>query len=243
MAATSTNVFRGDVGAAYVSIDKLSFDASYTTVREKHEEVGGRDARRIEVSGIVVGEDSLANIEGRLDAIMGAASDDGDDVALSLRAGRRLWVRRLKFEREVACAGLTGSFLLSLEARDPYEESVEETSVKWTVTASGATKKVTPAGDVFSLPAITLVAVGNIVNPSFGDGVRTLGYSGTVGNGQTLVLDAPRGKVTLDGTDVTPYASGCFPHLAPGGTTLTYADDPSSSHTASVTIAFRNRWW
>ena len=31
MAATSTNVFRGDVGAAYVSIDKLSFDASYTT--------------------------------------------------------------------------------------------------------------------------------------------------------------------------------------------------------------------
>ena len=75
------------------------------------------------------------------------------------------------------------------------------------------------------------------------DGTRTLAYSGTVADGESLVLDSAAGTASLNGQDVTPYTSGVFPRVAPEGTTLTYVDDATSSHTASVTVAFRDRWW
>jgi hypothetical protein len=56
-------------------------------------------------------------------------------------------------------------------------------------------------------------------------------------------MDGRSGVVTLEGADVTPYTSGEFPRIAPEGTTLTYEDDAASSHTAAVTVAFRDRWW
>lgn len=133
--------------------------------------------------------------------------------------------------------------MLSLDAPDPFEESATVRSYPWPVTSSGASKAVPGGGNVFALPTISLVAAGNVTNPSFSDGTRTLTSWGTVGNGKTLVFDGPAGVVRLDGQDVTPYTTGLFPRIAPGGTTLTFADDASSSHTAAVVVTVRDRWW
>ncbi|HIJ74645.1 MAG TPA: hypothetical protein HPP83_11145 [Candidatus Hydrogenedentes bacterium] len=226
-----------------ITLGAVTFDDKHTTVREKQEEVGGRNERQIEIVGVILGESSLSDVESKLDAIADAASEEDYSAVLSVRAGRRLLVRRESFVREVARESLAGSFALKLAAKDPFEEASSTTNVNWTISISGATKAVSANGNVFSRPTITLVASGAVVNPSFSDGTRTIAFSGTVADGETLVLDAVTGLATLEDEDVTPYSSGLFPRISPEGTTLTYEDDDASSHAASVTVGFRDRWW
>ncbi len=226
-----------------ITLGSVTFDEANTTVREKLEEVGGRNERRVTISGIVLGDSAPAAIETRLDAILDAASLEDYTGVLSLRANRRLLVRREAFKRELRPEELVGAFTLELSAREPFEESIAETTVSWAIAASGATLSVTPSGTMDARPIISLTATGTLVNPAVGDGARTMGFSGTVPNGQVLVFDAPAGRVTLAGADVTPYTTGQFPRLLPEGTTLTYTDAAASSHTASATVRFRSRWW
>lgn len=226
-----------------VALGSVTFDEANTTVREKLEEVGGRNERRIMLAGLVLGEDTVAAIEARLDAMLDAASLEDYTGVLSLRAGRRLLVRRDAFKRELRPEELVGAFTLELSARDPYEESSAESSTSWSIAASGATKSVASSGTSDARPIIALTASGALINPALSDGVRTLTFYGTVSSGKVLTVDAAAGKVTINATDVTPYTSGQFPRIAPEGTTLTYTDATGSSHTASGTIRFRDRWW
>ena len=226
-----------------ITLGSVTFDPAHTTVREKYEEVGGRDARRIIVSGLVVGESSVDAVETALDAIMTAASEDGFEAELSLRSGRRLWVQRVSFIREVSKDGLVGSFVFELDAKDPFEESTATRSVLWSVTASGNAKSISGGGSAFSMPSITFVPDGDVVCPAFSDGDRKVTYLGTVRDGETMVFNGGTGVVTLDGEDVTPYSEGVFPQIAPEGSVLTYTDRPESSHKISVTVTIRDRWW
>lgn len=226
-----------------ITLNGLAFDEAHTTVREEYAEVGGRDARIIRISGVIAGESSVVAIESALDAILDAASAEDYSADLSLREGRVLHVRRAKFQREIAASSLLGSFILELEAKSPFEEAATQSEEPWTIAASGATIALETDGNVFSLPRIELVASGALVNPAMSDGIRTLTYMGTVGDGETLVVDAASGTVTLEGVDVTPYTMGEFPRIASEGTTLTYTDDASSAHTASATVFYRARWW
>ena len=226
-----------------ITLGGITFDEAHTTVEDRIEEVGGRDERVILVSGLIVGASTAEEITARLDAIVRAASEHDYSVALSVREGRRIWVRRNAFKREVASSPLAGSFVLELCAKDALEEAVEEQTAAWSISASGATKAVTSAGTAFATAQLTLVAEGPVVQPSYGDGARTILYDGIVGDGETLVFDGKSGKVLLNGEDVTPYSTGEFPRLEPGETTLIYEDAASSSHTAEATIAYRDRWW
>jgi hypothetical protein len=226
-----------------ITLGSITFDEKHTTVREEHQEVGGRNERRIVIVGMVLGGSSVSAIEAKLDAIVDAASVADYGAALSVRSGRRVYVQREAFTREVLRESLVGSFKLTLAARDPFEESTAVASTDWDIASSGATKAVASNGNVFAKPKITLVAGGAVINPSFSDGTRTIAFSGMVPDGETLAFDAPEGRVTLGNEDVTPYSLGVFPQVAPEGVTLTYEDDESSSHTASVTVAFRDRWW
>lgn len=225
-----------------ITLGPITFDETNTSARERHDEVGGRDARTITIEGLVSGS-TVAEIEANLDAILDAASAEDYTAALSLRDDRRIWVRRNKYTREIDRESLAGAFTLELEARDPFEESVDETTINWNVTASGQTQPITPGGNVFAKPRIALVASGDVINPTFSDGTRTIAYMGTVADGETLVFDAVKGTVTREGADVAPYTTGLFPNLEPEGTAITYTDDVASSHTATVTIAYRDRWW
>lgn len=226
-----------------ITLGSLTFEDDCTTVRERYAETGGRDARIVEISGAVLGEHTADAIEDRLDAVLAAASDADYGTALSLRPGRRLWVRRASFTRETAADRLVGSFELRLDARDPFEESSEENTITWAISASGVTQPVPVTGNAEALPVITLTASGNVVRPQFSDGVRMLLYDGVVQDGSVLMLDSAAGMATLDGEDVTAYTQGAFVRLAPPSALLTYTDDEASSHAAAVTVAYRDRWW
>jgi len=226
-----------------ITLGPVTFDDAHTTIREKLEEVGGRNERRITISGAIVGQNTVAAIEAQIDAILDAASVEDFSAELSLRPGRRLFVRRNEFSREVQGEALVGAFKLELEAKNAFEESTSITTVNWTVTASGQTQAASSSGTVYAKPKISLVATGTIVDPSFSDGTRTISFSGTVQDGETLVLDAATTTATLEGSDVMPYTAGVFPRISPEGVTLTYVDDAASSHTAQRTGTYRDRWW
>lgn len=219
------------------------FDEARTAIAEKYEEVGGRDARQVRLSGAILGKRTLVELEAALDAVLAAASADAADTPLVLREGRRLHVRRTGFTREVGRKPLVGAFVVQLEAPSPFEEAIDETEVNWNISASGATRALTTGGNAPAPLRITLVASGSVVAPRFSDGARAIVYSGTVADGEMLVFDGVAGRVTLEGEDVTPYTDGVFPQVLPGGATLTYTDNPASAHTCAVSIAYRDRWW
>lgn len=226
-----------------ITLGSFTFDEAHTTFEEQYEEVAGRDERVVIVKGLIAGESTVPAVESKLDAVLDAASVDGYTLALSLRDGRRLLVRRDAFERHVLRERMCGAFTLRLRARDPFEESATVVQTPWNVPASGATLNLSSGGNAAAHAVLSMAATGSVVDPSFSDGVRTIAYSGIVADGETLVFDGVLRRVTLEGADVTPYASGDFPVIDPAGTTLTYADDVSSSHTASVTVRHRDRWW
>jgi hypothetical protein len=209
-----------------------------TAASEKLEELGGRDGRVILLTGVITG----ANLEAQLDALLAAASESAY-VPLSLRTGRHFLVRRTVFERELHLRRQAASFKLTLETDSPFEEAEVESSVPWPVSASGATLELAPAGNAETLPRLTLTATGTLIAPAISDGTRTLRYTGTLAAGDTLVIDAEAATVTLNLDDVTPYTEGELPRLAPASATLTYTDDPDSSHGAFITVAWRERWW
>jgi hypothetical protein len=226
-----------------IVLGNIAFDEAHTSASESYAEVGGRDARKITLAGLIFGEQSIAAIDARLDALLRAASVEDYAAALSLRQGRRLWVRRESFERAIRADELVGSFTLVLEARDPYEYSETPTTHSWNVTVSGDVCVLSSGGNVFAMPAITVTAGDALINPTLDDGTRSIVYSGAVAAGQTLVFDAASRTVRLDGTDVTPYTSGDFPRIDPEETTLRYTDAATSSHLASLVVSCLDRWW
>jgi len=226
-----------------IVLSTITFDELHTSAREKHEEVGGRDGRRIEISGVIAGEQTLAGVEAKLDAILEAASSEDYVAALSLRPERRLWVRRVQFSRDVSPSTRVGSFVLVVEAKSPFEESIEAQTLQWTITTQEAALAVTTEGNASGLPLISITASGTIVNPSINAGARGILFCGTIQNGETLLLDSVTGRATLEGQDVTSYTLGLFPRVMPEGTTFQWQDSPDSSHQANVTITFRDRWW
>lgn len=223
-----------------IVLEEYNFDEARVSVSEKHEEVGGRDARVIRIEGVVEAADAAA-VDAALDAILEAASVA--EAVLSLREGRRMVVSRKAFSRTLLRGGRAASYVLELEAADPYEYAVVASNAAWSIAASGATQAVLPEGNTESLPTITLTATGDLVRPSISDGARSITYDGIVGDGAVLILDSQQKRATLDSTDVTPYISGDFPQLDPAGTTLVYTDDAASSHTAAAVVSWLDRWW
>lgn len=225
-----------------ISLGSHAFPDGTVAAKERYEEVGGRHERRVVLEGIVTGN-TIAAIETELDAIVQLASTTKAETALSLRPGRRLLVRRIRFVREVLAERLAGSFELELTAPNPLEEAETEQEVEWPISASGAAIPLATQGNAPVPLVIGIEAVGAIVNPSFSDGIRQLTYSGEVPDGAVLLIDGEERKVTLDEADVTPYTSGLFPVLTPPGGTLTYTDHASSSHAADALVFYRDRWW
>lgn len=211
-----------------------------TVVREEYEVAGGRRTRVIRITGLL--RNPAGGLGTAFDEVALAVSEDMP-VAVSLRAGRRLFARRESLARELNERSGTGQFTLQLRAEDNWEESETVREASWPIALSGADIELDNAGTMPVRPAITLEAEDDLVNPVVSDGVRALTYHGTVPNGATLEIDGGAGRVLLDGDDVTPYTSGSFPEVAPGGATFVYTDDPASGHVATATVRYRDRWW
>jgi hypothetical protein len=224
-----------------ITLGTVTFDPVFTAVTEKHQEIGGRDARVIRLTGLLDDLAAPEDLEDTLDAILEAASDATGLVDLRLRTGRYLKVRRVNFTREVHRPGAAARYVLDLEAPDPYEYAATENTTPWAVSQAGAILEVTGGGNAPAPVRFELAPDAELFHPTFSDGTRTITYDGQVDLGDTLVFDGIAGKVTLNGEDVTPYTEGELPRMDPGDTTFTYG--AQWAHTASVTVTWRDRWW
>ena len=222
--------------------DSHALDPRSTGVREQLEEIGGRRERRVTLSGVIEAYSDRAAVEAQLDAILAAASQEDFNCALSLRPGRRLWVRRDQFVREVAAWPVTGSYSLRLLARDPFEESIEEASTADGFSALPHGIAVDIGGNAPAPLRITLVAGSELAEPSFSDGERTIAYDGLVLEGHTMLIDGMEGRVWLEDEDITPYMQGLFPRPKPGAAAVT-VDALGDAPAGTMTVAWRNRWW
>lgn len=223
-----------------IQIGACALPEGSTVVREEYEVAGGRRTRVIRITGLL--RSPAGGLGAAFDEVAQAVSEDMP-VAVSLRAGRRLFARREALARELNERSGTGQFTLQLRAEDDWEESETQREASWSIALSGADIELENEGTMSVRPRITLAADDDLVNPTLSDGARTLTYHGTVPNGATLDVDGGAGRVLLDGDDVTPYTSGAFPEVAPGGATLVYTDDPASGHVALATVRHRDRWW
>lgn len=226
-----------------ITLGTYAFDPLHIGITEQYQEIGGRDGRLIKIQGLIGPKDSEDQIEEEMDRLLAAASEDLENTPLSIRPGRRLWVRRTGFSREMHRTARTGAFVVELEARDPFEESEVLSFTPWTCTASGSSKSIASDGNAYAYPILTVCAVGTLIGPAFHDGRRTLRYPGYVQDGQTLVFHGAFRQATVAGQDITPYVQGHFPVIDPNHAVLTYSDEEDSSHNALITVAWRPRWW
>lgn len=226
-----------------ITLGDLDLAQTITAVVEEHQEIGGRDARAIQLKGVLPTQTTLDAVEAALDAILAAASPDAANVPLVLRTGRVLHVRRTGYTREVQRAARAGRFTLALEAEDPFEYAAAPTELAWPLNAPGDTLAVAPQGNAEVLPRITLVASGALVEPGFSDGTRTLTCDFAIDPGDTLIFDSAARTATLNGEDILPYTFGVFPRIAASGGTLSYAEVSGQSPAGSATVHFQDRWW
>lgn len=227
-----------------IKIGSVSLDERHAVVRETYEEVGGRDARQVEISGLVLGEHSAEDIEARLDTLMRAASDNGGQTELVLRAGRRVLGRRVKCVRELSRETNTGRYSLVFEARDPFDESVTATTVSWQISQRGTDMSLVYGGNLAAPLVVSLLAFEDVVNPAFSDSRATISYVGTVAQGERIVFDGRTKQAWLEGVEVTAYLCGAWPQIHPGGSPLTYTDGGTGiSDVGEATVSYRARWW
>lgn len=224
-----------------ITLGPITFDETRVVVREKHEEIAGRTVRTVLLTVLLDQAFTPASLEARLDAIVAAVPCDGY-TTLSLRPGRRLHVRRLAVSRAIARARLTGALELKLESRDPTEEADTPRIEVWRTTVSGHSRTCPSGGNAPAFAHVTIVADAPLAEPAISDGARTITYHGAVAPFQSLVIDGETGAVVLDGEDVTPYTSGQPPRILPPQTTLVFSDAEDSSHDATITLAYRDRW-
>lgn len=225
-----------------IRVGGYTFNTRTTVVREQYEMVGGKQTRAIRITGLLRGAADEAALIAALDGITLAVSAEAP-VEVSLRPGRRMFARREGFAREVNGRTLTGQFVLDLRAETAWEESTAHHESEWAIGASEAELDVENLGNAPAAPVIALTAEAFLVTPGLSDGTRTMVYEGEVDSGATLVFDTENREVRLDGVVVTGYATGDFPVLMHGETTLTYTDDPGSSHQAAAVVTHRDRWW
>jgi predicted phage tail component-like protein len=83
---------------------------------------------------------------------------------------------------------------------------------------------------------LVIEITGPVTNPSVTVGSDTLTWTGTVGAGDTLVIDTEYMTVKFNGSNAIANYSGGFPKLQPGDTTVTAAA------AGTTTWKWRDRW-
>jgi len=207
--------------------------------RVEHDATGS--VRRVTCCGLTRPAWLAASPASRLDALAATLLAAPDPVPLSLRPGRRLWVRPRRVVRELRLEG--AAFRLEFDAVDPREEDITPSGMDWPVSAWGETTVVDVPGTASAPFSFRLTARGAVGAPSLGDGVRTIHWMGAMEAGDVLELDGNARTARLNGAPADTLLAGDWPLAGPGHTSLRFEDDLDGDHLADIHVTWRNRWW
>jgi phage-related protein len=150
-----------------------------------------------------------------------------------------------------AFRGRVATISFDLEAADPFwyatepatdERQCSEAYDRWEVLNS--------AGLPQTQTIVTFTArVNGVINPLLhnGAGGYLVRYTGTLNEGESVVIDGATKTALKGSTDVrsainAQWITDGFP-FTPGRNILTYQDGENSSHACTVTIEWRPAWW
>jgi len=168
---------------------------------------------------------------------------DRGETDFSIRTGRMLRGRRRKWVLTRDEDRCTAVARLEVLGEDRYEYGETENLVSFSITSSPQNLDLTVGGNWNALPILKLTASGNLADPVFSDGVRTLSCNLSLAAAETLEIDSESRTVTKNGDeDVFPSVTGDFPEPVPGSTSLVYSDSTSGTPSASLEIRWRDRW-
>ena len=197
--------------------------------------------REFEIVGILEGFPDLTLFLVELSALEAAVEAfAAGEASLSPTTGRYVFGRVLRYRKTIDEPGRAASFRLVVLSHDRFERSTELHTETLDFTASGQSLALANAGTAASLPLLTLTASVALDAPTISDGTRALTFGGTLGVGETLVLDCDAHTAARDGGNALAFMSGDWPVLSPGETTLTYTD--AGGHTGSLRADYRDFW-
>ena len=81
---------------------------------------------------------------------------------------------------------------------------------------------------------LVIEIVGAATNPGLTIGNATLKYTGTISEGQKLIIDTERQTAKIGSTNAMANYNGVFPMLKPGDATVTASEN--------VTIKWKDKW-
>lgn len=163
---------------------------------------------------------------------------------------------------EVEIVARQGRFTVPFRASDPFAYAVNEKTIEWDAPYGGQTSLqndgtadcplvitlVAPASastafEATGLGATNLGAAGG--SPQTAGVTLTIGgisvtYTGTIGPGDTVIIDTGNFTVTKNGANALQYWQGDFPVLKPGANLVTETDTAGAG--VSVTFQYRERW-
>ena len=226
------------------TVGDFTFPQERTSLDIQTRIVDGQTRKVVRIDTIILGFGSNAQFLANVELLEGEIElFDQGEVSLSATQGRYYEGRRLRLERTIDEKSRFAAFEIELLTHDRYERSQTLHQENLTITASGDYLDVDQEGNTHSPPQLQLTATGNLVKPVLSDGERSLYYWDTLQAGNNLVIDCDLRTAKLNGsTNVLGKIAGSFPLLVPGESSITYTDDPSSTHNGTLLAKYRDRW-
>lgn len=174
----------------------------------------------------------------------------------------KYYMARCSGTSEVEIVARQGRFTVPFRASDPFAYAVQAKQIEWEAPYGGQTSLqndgtadcplvitlVAPASastafEATGLGATNLGAAGGA--PQTAGVTLTIGgisvtYTGTIGPGDTVIIDTGNFTVTKNGANALQYWQGDFPVLRPGANMVTETDTAGAG--VSVTFQYRERW-
>jgi len=190
------------------------------------------------------GAGSEAQMRANLDTLRGLFARDGQHTLKHqfggvIRTATAEVVATIDFEPKGLDSAYT--FVVEFLLADPWWYAESLTTVGPTAITQSPQNITVTNGGTYKVEQAIITVTGPITNPKFAVGSIWVQYTGTVGSGETLVIDCGDWTAELDGADVSGNISHAgalrWLEFAVGGNTLAVTSSGYGGGT-TVTVAF-----
>ncbi len=202
-----------------------------------------RTPKAITLDVIITGADR-ATLLSYIDSIKGALNEDeACSLVLDEKSDRYWTARMIKLEgRFVSPTSFEGQLLFS--ADDPAAYAVSNTSSDFNINSDPDTVEEAVGGNTYVYPVYTLTAGENLTDVTIKlenlDTDEELQWTGSLANGEVLVVNTNSWLVTKEGTANMSSVTGQFPRLK--GDMTNRIKVTAFSTTGTLNIAYRDKY-
>jgi len=199
----------------------------------------GADPRRIQIALAQIGISASINAEGKL--ILGGQTSIDAAVSLALNAAA-VMDAAAEFNIVTALAALSIQVTDGVVSIHLTPSLLAHSSGVAIATAViGIASDMAASANMVLSGEISIAAVSSVELSAILYILYELGYTGTLGAGDVLVIDTDAQTITLNAVNATRYFTGDFWHLRVGTNDVIWKDD-DAGRTAELKLEHEPRW-